>query len=418
MLKHILPGSTGAISSAAPLHSSSPISAASAENHVGESLSSEATATPDVNQQITARMPVDVHSMSLALLTVLAIIFVLHWAREVFIPLMLGVMISYALSPLVNVMQKRRIPRAVGAAVVLISIVGGISSLAYSLSDDAAATIESLPEAAQKFRQALRKERGTSENAIEKMQKATSELERAARDTATRPSVTPRGVTRVQIEKPQFNIQDYLWAGTMGAVGFASQGAIVLFLAYFLMVSGDSFRRKLIRIRGPTLSKKKITLQVLDKITTQIQRYLLVQLFTSFLVGVATWLTFLWIGVERAAIWGVAAAILNTIPYLGALIITGGTALVAFLQFGTISMALLVSGIALVITSIEGFLLTPWLTSRASQMNAVVIFAGVLFWGWLWGMWGLLLGIPILMAIKAVCDHVEDLKPVGELLGK
>jgi predicted PurR-regulated permease PerM len=389
-----------------------------AESHAGESRASQGTATPDVTQQPTVRMPVEMHSLSLALLTVLVVIFMLHWARAVFIPLMFGVMISYAISPLVNLMQKWRIPRAIGAAVLLVSIVGGVSSLAYSLSDEAAATIETLPEAAQKFRQTLRKERGTSESAIEKVQKATTEMEQAVSDTPTPSPTPPRGVTRVQIEKPKFNIQDYLWAGTMGAVGFAGQVVIVLFLAYFLMVSGDSFRRKLVRISGPTFSKKKITLQVLDEITGQIQRYLLVQLFTSFLVGVATWLVFMWIGLEHAAIWGIAAAILNTIPYLGAVIFTIGTALVSFLQFGTIGMALLVSGIALVITSLEGFLLTPWLTSRASQMNAVVIFAGVLFWGWLWGVWGLLLGIPILMAIKAICDHVEDLKPVGELLGK
>ena len=389
-----------------------------AENHPGESLASQGTATPDATQQPTVRMPVDVHSLSLALLTVLAVIFALHWARAVFIPLMFGVMISYAFSPLVNLMQKWRIPRAIGAAVLLVGIVGGVSSLAYSLSDDAAATIESLPEAAQKFRQTLRRERGTSESAIEKVQKATTELEKAVSDTPTPSAIPPRGVTRVQIEKPKFNLQDYLWAGTMGAVGFAGQVIIVLLLAYFLMVSGDSFRRKLVRISGPTFSKKKITVQVLDEITGQIQRYLLVQLFTSFLVGVATWLAFLWIGVEHAAVWGIAAAILNTIPYLGAVIFTIGTALVAFLQFGTVGMAFLVSGIALVITSLEGFLLTPWLTSRASQMNAVVIFAGVLFWGWLWGVWGLLLGIPILMAVKAICDHVEDLKPVGEMLGE
>ena len=388
------------------------------ENHVGDSLAGQGTATPDVTQHPTVRMPVDVHSLSLALLTVLAVIFVLHWARAVFIPLMFGVMLSYAFSPLVNLMQKWRIPRAIGAAVLLVGIVGGVGSLAYSLSDDAAATIESLPEAAQKFRQTLRRERGTSESAIEKVQKATTEMEKAVSDTPTQSPAPPRGVTRVQIEKPKFNIQDYLWAGTMGAVGFTAQVIIVLFLVYFLMVSGDSFRRKLVRISGPTFSKKKITLQVLDEITNQIQRYLLVQLFTSFLVGVATWLVFLWIGVEHAAIWGIAAAVLNTIPYLGAVVFTIGTALVAFLQFGTLSMALMVSGSALVITSLEGFWLTPWLTSRASQMNAVVIFAGVLFWGWLWGVWGLLLGIPILMAIKAVCDHVEDLKPVGELLGK
>ena len=397
---------------------SSPEHPCGAESRAGESLARQGTSTPDTALQPSVRMPVDVHSLSLALLTVLAVIFMLHWARAVFIPLMFGVMISYAISPLVNWMQKWKIPRAIGAAVLLMGIVGGIGSLTYSLSDDAAAMIETLPEAAQKFRQTLRTERGTSESAIEKVQKATTELEKAVGDTPTPSPPPPRGVTRVQIEKPKFNIQDYLWAGTMGAVGFAGQAVIVLFLAYFLMVSGDSFRRKLVRISGPTFSKKKITLQVLDEITGQIQRYLLVQLFTSFLVGVATWLAFLWIGVEHAVIWGIAAAVLNTIPYLGAVIYTIGTALVAFLQFGTIGMALFVSGIALIITSLEGFLLTPWLTSRASQMNAVVIFAGVLFWGWLWGVWGLLLGIPILMAIKAVCDHVEDLKPVGELLGK
>ena len=99
------------------------------------------------------------------------------------------------------------------------------------------------------------------------------------------------------------------------------------------------------------------------------------------------------------------------------MIITAGTALVAFLQFETLSMAILVGGLSLLITSLEGYLLTPWLTSRASQMSAVSVFVGVLFWGWLWGAWGLLLGVPILMAIKTVCDNVEDFKPVGELLG-
>lgn len=416
MLKQILPDLPGYTSPIPPLHSA-PL--ADSPHPMGESLSIDiATVVADPNQPSTARVPVEIHSFPLTLLTVFAIIFMLHWAREVFIPLMLGVMISYALSPLVNVMWKWRIPRVIGAAVVLVGIVGGLGSLVYSLRDEAVATIESLPEAAQKFRQTLRQEQGAPENAIRKVQQATTEIERAARDTAPVPSSVPQGVTRVQIEKPQLNLQEYLWAGTMGAAGFAAQGALVIFLAFFLMASGDGFRRKLVKVRGSTFSKKKITLQVFDEITSQIQRYLLVQLFTSCLVGVATWLTFLWIGVENAAIWGIAAALLNTIPYLGALIITGGTALIAFLQFGTIGMALVVSGIALLITSLEGFLLTPWLTSRASQMNAVVIFAGVLFWGWLWGMWGLLLGIPILMAVKAICDHVEDLKPVGELLGK
>ena len=363
------------------------------------------------------RIPVDVYSFSLALLTVLAVIFVLQWARAIFIPLMLGVMISYALSPPVNLMQKWRIPRAIGAAVLLIGIVGGIGSLGYSLSDDAAKLIETLPAAAQKIRLAMLKERGTSEGTMENVQKTATQLEQAASETGAPAPVVPRGVTRVQIEKPKLNVKDYLWMGTKSAVGFAGQLTMVLFLAYFMLVSGDTFRRKLVKITGPTLSKKKITLQVLDEITDQIQRYLLVQIFTSILVGVVTWLAFLWIGLEHAAIWGIAAGVFNAVPYLGPVIVTGGTALVAFLQFGTIGMALLVSGSSLVITSLEGYLLTPWLTARASRMNPVVVFVSVLFWGWLWGVWGLLLGVPIIMIIKAVCDRVEDLEPIGELLG-
>jgi len=382
-----------------------------------ESIRNQGGLESQESASLVLRAPVDVYSFSLALLTVLAVIFVLHWASAVFIPLMLGVMISYALSPPVNLMQKWRIPRAIGAAVLLLSIVGGTGSLVYSLSDDAAKLIETLPDAVQKIRLARLKERGTSEGTMENVQKTATQLEQAASETGAPAPAAPRGVTRVQIEKPKLNVKDYLWMGTKGAVGFAGQLTMVLFLAYFMLVSGDTFRRKLVKITGPTLSKKKITLQVLDEITDQIQRYLLVQIFTSILVGVVTWLAFLWIGLEHAAIWGIAAGVFNTVPYLGPIIVTGGTALVAFLQFGTIGMALLVAGISLAITSIEGYLLLPWLTGRASRMSPVVVFVSVLFWGWLWGVWGLLLGVPIIMIIKAVCDRVEDLKPIGELLG-
>jgi predicted PurR-regulated permease PerM len=99
-------------------------------------------------------------------------------------------------------------------------------------------------------------------------------------------------------------------------------------------------------------------------------------------------------------------------------VVTAATALFALLQFGSLQMALLVGGIALLITSLEGNLLTPWLTSRASRMNAVAVFISLLLWGWLWGVWGLLLGMPIMMVVKAVCDRVEDFQPVGELLGE
>ena len=367
--------------------------------------------------EATPRPNVQMHSTALKILAVLAVIYVLHWAQAVFIPLVIGLMINYALSPLVNLMQKWHIPRALGAALLLLSIVGGLGAAAYSLRDEASNLIETLPDSAKKFRRTLSREWGTSEGAMEKVQKAAIQLERAASETGIANPVVPRGVTRVQIEKSTLNVNDYLWDGTVSLMSTVGVSVMVLFLAYFLLVAGDSFRRKLVKLTGPTLSRKRVTVQMLNDITLQIQRYMLVQLFTSSLVGIATWLTFLWLGVEHAAVWGILAGLFNTIPYVGAVIITAGTALVAFLQFETLYMAIVVGGLSLLITSLEGYLLTPWLTSRASQMSAVAVFVGVLFWGWLWGAWGLLLGIPILMAIKTVCDHVEDFKPVGELLG-
>ena len=371
----------------------------------------------DEPPRVLLHMPVDVRSTSLVVLAALASVYTLRWASSVFIPVLFGLMLSYALSPIVNRLQRWRIPRALGAAVLLLGIIGGSGSLLYSLSDDATALIESLPEAAQRLRLALRSPREAPTGSIDNVQKAAAELERAAEEGSAAAAPSARGVTRVTIERPKFNIKDYLWTGTLGLAALAGQTAVVLLITYFLLVSGDSFRRKMVKLAGPRLSQKRITLEALDEITAQIQRYLLVQLFTSAIVGVATWLAFAWIGLQHAAVWGVAAAVTNLIPYLGAVVIGAGSALFAFMQFGTLEMAFLIGGASFLVHSIAGQLLTPWLTSRAGRMSPVTVFVGVLAWGWLWGVWGLLLGVPILMAVKAVCDRVEDLKPVGEFLG-
>lgn len=362
------------------------------------------------------RRVVDVRNASLIVLAILAGIYTLHWAAAVFIPLLLGLMLSYALTPLVNRLQRWRLPRALGAALLMVGLCSGFGAVAYSLGDDASSLIASLPEAAQKLRQAVHRPRQAPATAIEKVQKAATELERAADESRTAPQ-GKQGVTRVTIERPRFNITDYLWSGTLGLVTLAGQAVMVVLIAYFLLASGTTFRRKMVKLAGPTLSQKRVTVQALDEIGAQIQRYLLVQLFTSAVVGVATGLAFLWIGLEHAAVWAVVAAVTNLVPYLGAAVVGGGSALVGFMQFGTIEMALLVGGASFAIHSVVGYLLLPWLTSRASRLNPVAVFVGVLAWGWLWGLWGLLLGVPILMAVKALCDRVDDLKPVGELLG-
>lgn len=371
-----------------------------------------------VEDPVSLPTPINVRSVSLAVLALLACVYALQWASDVFIPLLLGLVLSYALSPVVAQLHRWRIPRALGAAIVLLASVGGVGSMLYSVSDDAAAMVESLPAAAEKLRQALRPTRGAPQSAFDKVQEAAAKLEQAAEETGSVAPLTAKGVTRVQIERPRLNLKDYLWSSTVGLAALAGQAAVVFFIAFFLLSSGDGFRRKVVRIAGPTFARRRITVQVLDEITAQIQNYLMIQVFTSALVGLATWAVLWYLGLERAAVWGLVAAVLNLVPYLGALATAGGLALVAFLQFGTFGMAALIGSVSMLINTVEGNLMTPWLSGRASRMNPVVIFVGVLAFGWLWGLWGLLLGTPLIMAAKSICDRVDDLKPVGDLLGE
>ena len=366
-------------------------------------------------EPVLLHMPVNIRSLSLVVLAVFAGLFVLRWAQAVFIPVMLGLIFSYALSPLVNWMELWRVPRWLGAAVLLLAIFGAIGGTAYSLSDETVRLVESLPAAAEKFRQTIKTRRDKPNSTLETVQKAATQIEQAAKDAAI--PASNRGAMRVVIEPSPFNIKDYLWTSTVGLAALVGQVTIVVFLTYFLMVAGDTFRRKLIKLAGPTLSVKKVTLQALDEITWQIQRYLQVQLFTSALVGVVTWLALWAIGLENPAVWGIAAGIFNLVPYVGSLITAAASGLVGLLQFGSLDMALAVGGTSLLIHTVIGNLVTPWLTSRTSRISPIAVFVGLLAWGWLWGVWGLLLGIPILMIVKSVCDRVDDLKPVGEFLG-
>ena len=361
-------------------------------------------------------MPIETRNVWLVVLASLASIYTLHWASAVFIPVMVGMLFSYALSPIVDWLQVRFIPRVVSAALLVLGIVAGIGFGAYSLSEEASKLVELLPQAAQKINAIVHSSRGGPNNTFTTVQKAAARLEQAAADSI-QPTELSRGVQRVQVEKSRFDIKDYFWSGTIGLIQTLGQAAMVALITFFLIASGDSFRRKVVRLAGPSLQNKRITLQALDQIHDQIQRYMLVQLFTSVLVGLATWLCFMAIGLENAAVWGVAAGLLDLVPYVGSMAIACASALIGFLQFGTLEMALLVSGASLAIHAMEAFLLTPWLTSRANKMNPVAIFVGVLAWGWLWGIWGLLLGVPILVVIKAVCDRTEGFKSVGELLG-
>jgi predicted PurR-regulated permease PerM len=360
--------------------------------------------------------PTDVRSLALTVLAVIASIVILQYAQVVIIPIVLGVLISHALEPLVAGLERLKVMRPIAAALVLTAVVGAGGTMLYQLRYQATEIIEQLPEAARRLRRIMEGDgRKSGPSAIEQVQKAATELERAA--NAAAPVQAAGNPPRVQVADPPIRVTQYVVWGSLSLFAGAMQAVMILFLSFFLLASGDLYRRKLVKIAGPSLEKKKVTLQILRDIDYQIEQFLIVQLFTSVLVGVATWLALRWIGFEQAAFWGLLAGIFNSIPYFGPVIVTGTIAIVAFLQFGEIRPILVSAGAAFAITSLEGMLLTPYLTSRAAQMNAVAVFVGLLFWGWVWGIWGTLLAVPMLMVVKAVCDRVEDLQPVGELLG-
>jgi predicted PurR-regulated permease PerM len=361
-----------------------------------------------------AKTDINVRSVALTVIAVAATMYVLNWAQEAFIPIVLSILISYALEPVVSSMTRLRLPRPAGAAVVVLLVTGLLGYGVYSLSDDGAAIVAQLPEAAQKFRRIM--ERNGDPGAIEQVQQAAAELQTTA-DQATGSNPVPKGVTRVQIEEPTINVREYVSWGSASVVAFAGQAMLVFFFVFFLLASGDLFKRKLVKIAGPSLEKKRVTVQILDDINRQIARFLLVRVVTSVVVGLVTWIAFRLVGLEQAAFWAVAAGVFNSVPYFGPVIVAAGTALVAFLQFGTIAMAVYISSMSLVITSLEGWLLTPWLTSRTARTNEVAVFVGLIFWSFLWGIWGMLLAVPMMVAVKSYCDRIEDLKPIGELLG-
>jgi predicted PurR-regulated permease PerM len=285
----------------------------------------------------------------------------------------------------------------------------------------AVAALESLPQAAQQIRRKIQQLKQAPQEAggtIAKIQEAANEIEKTALDAAGSSTAAPKGITKVQIEQPVFRANDYFWSGSIGFLGFLSQVILVAFLVFFILGSGDLFKRKLVRIIGTTLSQKRVTLEAINEINSQIGKFLLIQVFTSAVVGVCTTAVLWAFGLRQPAVWGLAAGVLNSIPYFGAIIVTAGIGLIAFLQFGNLITTAQIASAVLAVTSLEGFLLTPFLLGKTAQINGVAMFVGLLFWSWLWGVIGMIVAVPIMMAVKTACDRIEHLQPIGELLGE
>jgi predicted PurR-regulated permease PerM len=365
----------------------------------------------------STRMAVDVRGASLGILASLAAIAALSWAQGFVIPLLLGIVVAYTLYPLVAWLVMARIPRVIAAMVVMLGILGGLAFGAYSLRGQMQAIIESLPEAAAKVSGQIARMRVNPVGNLQTVQGAATAVEKAATQATGGPAVPHRAATHVIVDEPTFRLDNFLWKSSLGSLGTLGQAATVIVLAFFLLIGGDTFRRNVVRLTGPPFSKEKVALLVLNDINGTIQKYLFMLLTTNLLVALLTWLAFRLLGLQNAGAWAAAAGVLHIVPYLGPAVTAGAVGIAAFVQFDSIAMGLLIGGVSLVIAGVIGTLVTTWMTGRIAKLNPAVVFIALMFWGWMWGIPGMLLSVPIVVIAKVLSQHVKQLAPLGELLG-
>jgi len=345
-------------------------------------------------------------------LAIVAFLFFLQAAASLLIPVVLGFLISYALEPVVAWLARHHLPRTAGTSVLLVTLLGLSSWGAYSLQDEALEAIDSLPAAAARARELVMDQIGKGAGAS--IQKAADELNgnvNAQSREASAPASQPQDAARALPD-----VSGLLRLGIQSAFSFAGYLMVIFFLVFFLLLSGHHIRSRLIEIAGADVERRRTVTTIVNDINSQIERFLLVRLVTSALVGVLTWAALVWFGVENAAFWGMLAGVFNSIPYFGPVIVSGGLFVVGLADGGGVYHALQIAGAALVITSIEGWLITPPLMGKAERMSALAVFLGLLLWTWVWGAWGTILAVPMLVILKSVADHVPSMRPVGRLM--
>ncbi|MDS1310800.1 AI-2E family transporter [Marinobacter xiaoshiensis] len=361
---------------------------------------------------------VNIRSISLVVLTSIASLFFISWAQAVLLPLTVAVLISYALDTLVSALDRLRIPRPLSAAIILVSLLSVIAAASIPLQREAMAILDKVPVAISDFQRNEARSPKQEEGLIDKAQAAAKKIEESAAQGQSDDHPAHQGITPVRVVDQPMDVEEYVLRNSPAALVMVSQFFSVLLLVYFILAVGPLYKRKIVKISGPSFGRMRKAARIMNDFHHQVRRFLFVMLLGALFVGVLTWLAFVALGVEQAMLWGVVAGVASAVPYLGPFLVFVGTGIAAFIQFGEVNTAIIVAAISLAITSIQGYLLTPWLTSQVSSLNPVVIFIGLLFWGWLWGPVGLIIATPILMIIKSLCDHVVNLRPVGELLGK
>ncbi len=366
---------------------------------------------------LAASDSIQVKSVALIIMATIAVIFALDWAQSFVITMLLGILLSYTLNPVVKWLEYIKISRVIGSTIVILVLICGVTFAAFTLRGQLQSIISKLPEVSSKLTSALATKRGEPLTNMQKVQIAASQVEMATNSVENAVTTKKNPAMHVVIDEHKFKIGDFLWRGSLGVFGFVGETITMAFLAYFLLLSGDTFKRKLVKLTGTSLSRKKITVHILYDINNSIQRYMFMLLVTNVMVGILMWIGFRLLGLENAGAWAVAAGFLHVVPYFGPVATAAATGIAAYMQFDSLLMALLVSGVSMLIATVIGIFVTTWMTGRIAKMNSAAVFISLLFFTWLWGVWGMLLGIPIIVIVKVACVHIEHLQPVAELLG-
>lgn len=357
-----------------------------------------------------------VTNVALVVIMTLAIIYTLNWAQSFIITMLLGILLSYTLNPLVIRLEQLKVPRPIGSTLVILAVIGAVIYSGYALHSQAQSILSKLPEATTKLTSQFVNKKGAPLTNFQKMQIAANQVEKAT--SGVNAGAQKKQIMHVVIDERKFDISDYLWRGSLGFAGFVGEAITMIFLAYFLLLSGDTFKRKLVKLTGPSLSRKKITVNMLDQINYSIQKYMYMLVVTNVMVGLMMWIALRLFGLENAGAWSVAGGLLHIVPYFGPAAIAALTGMAAYMQFDSAIMAFIIAGTSVLIATIVGIFVTTWMTGRIAKMNAAAIFVSLLFFAWLWGVWGMLLGIPIIVIMKVICEHVEHLQPIAEILGE
>ena len=373
------------------------------DSELAEEATGEEQTVVKLRMRDLLHRPFDTRSVATTGLFLLAIFYTAYFVRSLLLPFILALLLSYLLRPIVRFLTKIKIPPFIGSALILLSVVLMIGYAISVLAAPAAGWLEKAPYSLQQLKQKL----DPFKKPMEKVAQASGAIENlAATDTGKEQKKTP------VVEVKQHPITDRLVGQTPELV---VSTLTTLILLYFLLAYDGVFLAKLIKLM-PTLSDKKRAVSIAHEIEGQVSRYLFTITVINCCLGLAVGTAVGLLGLPNPAMWGAMVALLNFIPYLGALTGIVCMTLGAVLSFDSISYALLFPASYLILASLEGNFITPMVMGRSLTLNPVLVLLSLTFWGWMWGIVGVIMAVPILAAFKIFCSHIEQMEPLAEFI--